>query len=308
MTKWINVQEAMGILEEHYIQVNYKTFTDWLRKLEIPAIPSENRKEGWAIRQEDIFEFIEKKRPGLRQILEEYDGLVKDIDQLKQQVQVLRGSREDTDKYEEELNENKLVDPLQSEGKVQNEEEYLLYGFQNIMLEVIKELREQSKSINQAYGQIVSDYHFLYKELRKLHVSTEKTIELEREEEEVEDEIIPMINEDEFQELLQAQIKQKFPDQQIVLEQEAVKQLYILLCNKLFSEGENKQLGIIKRGDIYICPSNGTQYKQINRIYNPPIRTLLEEFMKNQNNSADEKISKGPPIQKKEEHIKGNES
>ncbi|MDC2863156.1 DNA-binding protein [Bacillus sp. BP-3] len=308
MTKWINVQEAIEILEEHYIQVSYKTFTDWLRKLEIPAIPSANRKEGWAIRKEDIFGFIEKKRPGLRQILEEYDGLVEDMNQLKQQVQVLSGNREVMDKYEEELKENKLVDPLQSEGKVENEEEYLLYDFLNVMLGVIQELREQSKSINQAYGQIVSDYHFLYKELRKLHVSTEKTIELEREEEEVEDEIIPMINEDEFHELLQAQIKQKIPDQQIVLEPEAVKQLYILLCNKLFSEGENKQLGIIKRGDIYICPSNGTQYKQINRIYNPPIRTLLEEFMKNKNNSVDEKISEGPPIQEKAEHIKGNES
>lgn len=35
MTKWINVQEAMGILEEHYIQVSYKTFTDWGRVLKM---------------------------------------------------------------------------------------------------------------------------------------------------------------------------------------------------------------------------------------------------------------------------------
>ena len=60
MTNWINVQEAMKILEEHYIQVSYKTFTDWLRKLEIPAVPSENRKEGWVIRKEDILAFIDK--------------------------------------------------------------------------------------------------------------------------------------------------------------------------------------------------------------------------------------------------------
>ncbi|MDA2301132.1 hypothetical protein PDN43_17975 [Bacillus cereus] len=46
MTRWINVQEAMKILEENYIKVSYKTFTDWLRKLEIAAVPSENRKEG----------------------------------------------------------------------------------------------------------------------------------------------------------------------------------------------------------------------------------------------------------------------
>ncbi|MEM5604227.1 hypothetical protein AAHB51_05500 [Bacillus cereus] len=60
MTRWINVQEAMKILEENYIKVSYKTFTDWLRKLEIAAVPSENRKEGWSIREEDLFTFIDK--------------------------------------------------------------------------------------------------------------------------------------------------------------------------------------------------------------------------------------------------------
>lgn len=61
MTRWINVQEAMKMLEEHYIQVSYKTFTDWLCKLEIPAIPSDNRKEGWAISKEDVLAFIDKR-------------------------------------------------------------------------------------------------------------------------------------------------------------------------------------------------------------------------------------------------------
>lgn len=54
------------LLEEHYIHVSYKTFTSWLRNGEIPAIASDNRKEGWAIRKEDIFAFADKKRPGLR--------------------------------------------------------------------------------------------------------------------------------------------------------------------------------------------------------------------------------------------------
>ena len=89
MTRWINVQEAMKILEENYIKVSYKTFTDWLRKLEIAAVPSENRKEGWSIREEDLFEFIDKKRPGLRQILQEYHHLIQDVNDVKQQVQAL---------------------------------------------------------------------------------------------------------------------------------------------------------------------------------------------------------------------------
>ena len=49
------------LLEEHYIHVSYKTFTSWLRNGEIPAIASDNRKEGWAIRKEDIFAFADKR-------------------------------------------------------------------------------------------------------------------------------------------------------------------------------------------------------------------------------------------------------
>lgn len=170
MTRWINVQEAMEILEEHYIQVSYKTFTDWLRKLEIPAVPSENRKEGWAIRQEDIFEFIERKRPGLRQILQEYQGLVEDMSQLKQQVQLLMKNREKADLYVEESNENKTVKQLQEKDKVQREEVKFLYDFLNIVLEELQELKEQNKWMNQAYEQIVGDYNFYMKNYKGFKV------------------------------------------------------------------------------------------------------------------------------------------
>ncbi|MGR5904577.1 helix-turn-helix domain-containing protein [Bacillus paranthracis] len=86
MKNWLNVEEAMAFLEEHYIHVSYKTFTSWLRNGEIPAIASDNRKEGWAIRKEDVFAFADKKRPGLRGILEGYHGLLEDMERVKQQV------------------------------------------------------------------------------------------------------------------------------------------------------------------------------------------------------------------------------
>ncbi|EEK76909.1 hypothetical protein bcere0009_42310 [Bacillus cereus R309803] len=302
MTRWINVQEAMEILEEHYIQVSYKTFTDWLRKLEIPAVPSENRKEGWAIRQEDIFEFIERKRPGLRQILQEYQGLVEDMSQLKQQVQLLMKNREKADLYVEESNENKTVKQLQEKDKVQREEVKFLYDFLNIVLEELQELKEQNKWMNQAYEQIVGDYNFLYEELQRLQ-SEKNTIQME----EIEEEIVPRINEEEFGELLQIQLKQKFPYKQPVLDSEMIKELYTLFCSKLFLQEENDQPCIIKRGDIYICPLTGKEYKHINRIYNPMIRTLLRDFIGKEDKQVDANVPAKLVIQEKEEYSESSE-
>ncbi|MGG3546253.1 DNA-binding protein [Bacillus paranthracis] len=297
MTKWINVQEAIEILEEHYIQVSYKTFTDWLRKLEIPGVPSDNRKEGWTIRQEDVFEFVDKKRPGLRQILQEYQGLVEDMSQLKQQVQLLMKNREETDLYVEELNENKMVEQLQGEDKVQNEEVKFLYDFLNVVLEELQELKEQNKWMNQAYEQIVGEYNFLYEELKKIHVKNEVISTVE----ESESEIIPKIKEEEFHELLQAQLKQNFPYKQVLLEDETVKQLYAVFCNKLFLQDENKQSFVIKEGDTYICPITEKKYKHINRIYNPIIRMLLENLMGEENKQVDANISIESVIQENED-------
>ncbi|WP_044784537.1 helix-turn-helix domain-containing protein [Bacillus thuringiensis] len=303
MTKWVNVQEAMEILEEHYIKVSYKTFTDWLRKLEIPGVPSDNRKEGWMIRQEDVFEFVDKKRPGLRQILQEYQGLIEDMSQLKQQVELVMENREETDIYVEESNENIMMEQLQGQDKVQHEEVKFLYDFLNVVLEELQELKEQNKWMSQAYEQIVGDYNFLYEELQRFHISEKNAIQMEG----LEEEIVPMINEELFQGLLQVQLKQKFPYRQSGLDDGVIKQLYTLFCNTLFLQGEKERTCIIKKGNAYICPISGTQYKHINRIYNPIIRRLLEEYMKDKNKSVDTQTLQESAFQEKEEHSKTNE-
>ena len=73
------------------------------------------------------------KTSRLRQILQEYQGLVEDMSQLKQQVQLLMENSEETDTYVEESNESKMVEQLQGEDKVQNEEVKFLYDFLNIV-------------------------------------------------------------------------------------------------------------------------------------------------------------------------------
>ncbi|ONG66644.1 DNA-binding protein [Bacillus cereus] len=287
MTKWISVQEAMEILEEHYIKVSYKTFTDWLRKLEIPAVPSDNRKEGWAIRQEDILEFIDKKRPGLRQILQEYQSLVEDMEQVKQQIQVLMESKEDVATYVGTLNGEKKFNSLPEEGMIRSDDVKFLYDFLNEVLDELQEVKEQNRWMNQAYEQIIGEYNLLYEELKTPYVRDEKTSSVE----ELENEIIAKISEEEFHELLRDQLKQKFPYKQVLLENETVTQLYVVFCNKVFPQGENTSSFIIKEGDSYICPVTKKRYKHINRIYNPVIRKILDNIIQEENGQQNDMIS-----------------
>ncbi|BCD01518.1 hypothetical protein BC30048_4420 [Bacillus cereus] len=275
MTKWINVQEAMGILEEHYIQVSYKTFTDWLRKLEIPAIPSENRKEGWAIRQEDVFEFIEKKRPGLRQILQEYQNLIRDMSEVKQQVQVLLHNKEN-------------IAPEHSEEKksVSRSEVDFLYEMLHILLEEVEELTIQNQEIKVLCEQVMRGSLLLKKSMKKNDVKVRKGDQVDS----VVEEPVPKLEEENFQKLLKAKFKNLFPNREYSFKGEKEEQVYQVFCDLVFPK-EDKHLGLTKKGNEYTYRRTGDKSSQVNRIYNKIIGELIENLEKEQKNDVPEEGS-----------------
>ncbi|MCC2485917.1 DNA-binding protein [Bacillus pacificus] len=256
MTRWINVQEAMKVLEENYIKVSYKTFTDWLRKLEISAVPSENRKEGWSIREEDLFTFIDKKRPGLRQILQEYQYLIQDINDVKQQVQVLFHKKNEGE-----------VEYLEGRASITNEDIHFLCDLVNIMCEEISVLQKQNQWMKDAYEQVVEEYDLLQQKVSKLDAVVENRQPLSN------------IDEKAFQRLLRAQFKRLFPDCTYLLKGEKGSQIYQDFCNLVFPK-EDKHLGIIKKGDDYIYQRTDEKSTQVNRLYNKVIKELLEDMEK----------------------------
>ncbi|WP_369902416.1 helix-turn-helix domain-containing protein [Bacillus manliponensis] len=253
MTRWINVQEAMEILEEHYIKVSYKTFTDWLRKLEIPAIPSENRKEGWAIREEDLFGFIEKKRPGLRQILEEYHHLIQDVKQVKE---YMNGK----------------------EKSIHNDDVEFLYDAMNAIWGEIEELREQNESVTKLYKQIIADNSLLGKKEKRIY----KKAKAEKNSEVLLKEEVLKLDEETFQRLLKAKFKNLFPNQEYSLEEKEPK-LYQVFCDLVFPV-KDKHLGIIKQGNEYVYQRTEEKSPQVNRIYNKIIGELLGNLEEEQEN------------------------
>ncbi|PEV98065.1 DNA-binding protein [Bacillus cereus] len=261
MTKWINVQEAMEILEEHYIKVSYKTFTDWLRKLEIPAVPSENRKEGWSIREEDLLQFIEKKRPGLRQVLQEYHHVVRDMNHMKKQMQILlQGNNTERD---------------QSVEGIKKDDIDFLCDMLDMMNEEISTLQMQNQWMKDAYEQAAEEYDVLQKRVSKW----DTVIENSQQSNSIDENMIHRLDEKAFQGLLRAQFKRLFLDRTYSLKGEKGSQIYQDFCNRVFPK-EDKHLGIIKKGDEYIYQRTNEKSTQVNRLYNKVIKELLEDMEK----------------------------
>ncbi|GAB6554246.1 helix-turn-helix domain-containing protein [Bacillus mobilis] len=259
MTRWINVQEAIEILEEHYIKVSYKTVTDWLRKLEIPAVPSENRKEGWSIREEDLLQFIEKKRPGLRQILQEYHHVVRDMNHMKKQMQILlQGNNTERDQI--------------VEGSKKEDIDFLC-DMLDMMSEEISALQMQNQWMKDAYEQATEEYDLLQKRVSKL----DAMIENRQQPSHIDENMIHRLDEKVFQGLLRAQFKRLFPDRIYSLKGEKGLQIYQDFCNLVFPK-EDKHLGIIKKGDEYIYQRTDEKSTQVNRLYNKVIKELLEDM------------------------------
>ena len=264
MTRWINVQEAMKILEENYIKVSYKTFTDWLRKLEIAAVPSENRKEGWSIREEDLFEFIDKKRPGLRQILQEYHHLIQDVNDVKQQVQALFHNKKEGEVEYMEGSESKTSDDIK-----------YLYEIVQMMNEEVEELKIQNQWMKDTYEQAAGEYNSLQKRVEKLDAIIRKR----RQPNSIVKDMIQNLDEETFRGLLKAKFKRLFPERKYPLKGEEELQVYQEFCNLVFPK-EDKHLGIVKKGDKYIYQRTDESSTQVNRLYNKVIEGLLNNMEK----------------------------
>jgi len=160
-----NVHEVLSILEQYYITNSQQMVTRWIREGKIPAMRSENRKEGYKVLEEDLYEFIEEQRPGLRATFEGYkeyikilkQGLIEDelkhdeiegeitsekeeID-LKEQLEQLENTIIDLHE-ERQINEMKLIENMEHNNELL-QENMLLNELFEMLDKQNKELKEK---------------------------------------------------------------------------------------------------------------------------------------------------------------------
>lgn len=103
-----NVHEVLAILQKYYITDSQQMVARWIREGKIQGIRSENRKEGYRVSEDELFEFIEEQRPGLPSIMQIYECYVR---QLKPEFQ-----EENITENQEILNNNLQLIETENDG------------------------------------------------------------------------------------------------------------------------------------------------------------------------------------------------
>lgn len=65
MPEVYNIHQALRIMMEYHLTDSVQVLSRWLREGKIHGERSANRKEGWLIRKEDLYDYIDKERDGL---------------------------------------------------------------------------------------------------------------------------------------------------------------------------------------------------------------------------------------------------
>jgi regulator of replication initiation timing len=151
--KHYNVHEALKILQQYYITECIQMVTRWIRERKIIAERSHNKKDGWKIHEDDLFEFIEDKRPGLRQVMAVYEEYMNglNVQQDGNSRPTLVNSVEVESK--EKINPNVREEILTLESMVEQLQDEISQVRENL-LEVMSQnhkLEEENKILHELY-------------------------------------------------------------------------------------------------------------------------------------------------------------
>jgi hypothetical protein len=94
-----DVYDALKILKQYYITDSKQMVARWLREGRIKGFRTDNRKEGWTIFEEDLYDFIDRERPGLRSLFaelketrNEYQELRSEVGRMREEVDQLKAN------------------------------------------------------------------------------------------------------------------------------------------------------------------------------------------------------------------------
>ncbi|MFZ3579411.1 hypothetical protein [Virgibacillus sp. DJP39] len=179
--KEYSLDEVLGFFEEYYITQSQQMVSRWIRHGKLNATRSDYRKDGYRVSEEDLFEFIEEQRPGLRKIYDIYKDHIKqlrsqrieqetrpqlseatqvneikseeeihemEINQFKDEVINLESKITDLE-YDKQLNNEKMLEILEQNSSLE-EEVNTLTEDKNTYIQLNKKLNEENKQLKDA--------------------------------------------------------------------------------------------------------------------------------------------------------------
>jgi hypothetical protein len=272
--KYYNVHEVLKILQQYYITDSIQMVTRWIRDRKILAERSENRKDGWKIYENDLFEFIEDKRPGLPQVMSVYEDYIKNLhvqqDESSRLTTVNNVETEEPNEEvsptlrEEVLTLESMVEQLQDSLSQVNEDMIKVVGQNHKLIEENKMLQELYEMMDQEIKALKSNHQIIpkknesVKEKETVHEQLKKTRNMSFEQfKHIADEVV-------------AESEQKFEPKEI---DQKVQGLYRKICseNGTFKEEFVTQEGVIN------CPFTKREFKQPKRFVKNAVKYVLED-------------------------------
>lgn len=95
-----STSEALKILRKHYITDEIQMVTRYIRSGNLKA-EKDTRKDGYRIREEDLYEFIEKEKPGMIEVIYTYEKYIEQLrvkSEPEKYIKVLLSKKHDSDK------------------------------------------------------------------------------------------------------------------------------------------------------------------------------------------------------------------
>jgi archaellum component FlaC len=272
-----NVHQALKILQEYYITDSIQMVTRWIREGKIKAERSANRKEGWRIHHDDLFEFIEEHRPGLPEVMGVYEWYVENSFSMVASDYREKHNKLDSEEvkgdstYQEELMKQLMEEKNQLENQLINMQDELNLVYEQIteLTVKIQKLEEENAFLMGLYEQMDEMYQELIKKNQQ-ESSNETPKTMERKLEKV------MSTED-FKKIFKEVINKyeggtvNFMQQ----ENELINEIYTLFFNE---DGELKN-EVIYDDEEYRCPLTKKKYKNLRSMLKNAIRTKLEQTL-----------------------------
>lgn len=182
--KEYNVHEVLAILQKYYITDSVQMVTRWIRDGKLYGIRGENRKEGYKVAEDDLYEFIEEQRPGLASIFEVYEGYIKALrpDQNTEELpkELVTPDSKITHSSElDEITHNPLTEEISNlKEKINNLEDYNQKTESKInkIFQENNGLMENYRKLTEEKDQLIQLNKLLTEETRRLESERKKAI------------------------------------------------------------------------------------------------------------------------------------
>lgn len=275
-----NVHEVLAILQKYYITDSQQMVARWIREGKIQGIRSDNRKEGYRVSEDELFEFIEEQRPGLPSIMQVYESYVK---QLKPECQ-------DDNLIEMQENLNKNLQSIENENNglreqvvsLENDlndlqqENQILEMRLNETLELNNGLKEENNVLLDEIETLSELFKITDDENKKLKDLSSIKIDMDMKSNDQTKKRYPVKKEltfEEFKDLSEETISSIEHN----LEQSEIDRQLRVIYEQIFENGTIKSNLITDNGSI-TCPYTEKVYKQQKRLINNAVLHYFEKY------------------------------